>query len=160
MSDVMPEDTGASDDAPDSISDSGAQHVRCTHCKLLKLRSDFSIDRRRKEGRSTWCKSCHREYREVNREHRQLQRQQYKSKRREFVWKMKQHPCTDCGSTFHPAAMQFDHLPSFTKSANISRLVQSYGDMNDQRLLDEIAKCELVCANCHAIRSWERLHNV
>ena len=62
-------------------------------------------------------------------------------------------PCTDCGGWFHPAAMTFDHLPGTTKRSEISTLLYSG---YRQVLLDEIAKCELVCANCHAVRTFLR----
>lgn len=61
--------------------------------------------------------------------------------------------CADCGGQFHPAAMTFDHLPGTTKRSEVSALLQSgYRKV----LLDEIAKCELVCANCHAVRTFLR----
>lgn len=62
-------------------------------------------------------------------------------------------PCADCGGFFHPAAMTFDHLPGSTKRSDVSNLL--YGGYR-QVLLDEIAKCELVCANCHAVRTFNR----
>jgi len=62
-------------------------------------------------------------------------------------------PCTDCGGWFHPAAMTFDHLPGTTKRGDVSNLLYAgYRKV----LLDEIAKCELVCANCHAVRTFMR----
>lgn len=62
-------------------------------------------------------------------------------------------PCTDCGGFFHPAAMTFDHLPGSTKRGEVSSLLYSG---YRQVLMDEIAKCELVCANCHAVRTFGR----
>ncbi len=49
--------------------------------------------------------------------------------------------------------MRFDHLPGTTKRSDVSTLV--YGGYR-KVLLDEIAKCELVCANCHAVRTFMR----
>lgn len=49
--------------------------------------------------------------------------------------------------------MTFDHLPGTAKRSEISTLLYSgYRRV----LLDEIAKCELVCANCHAVRTFFR----
>jgi hypothetical protein len=62
-------------------------------------------------------------------------------------------PCADCGSTFHHAAMSWDHLPGFEKLDDVSSLVSRH---NKALILAEIQKCELVCANCHAVRSFER----
>jgi hypothetical protein len=66
-----------------------------------------------------------------------------------------QSPCRDCGGCFHPAAMVWDHLPGTEKVGDISYLARRHGR---KRILAEIAKCELVCANCHAVRTFERRH--
>ncbi len=58
--------------------------------------------------------------------------------------------CADCGYREHPAALDFDHAGS-EKTANVSRLIRlSPWD----RIAAEIAKCEVVCANCHRIRTF------
>lgn len=63
-------------------------------------------------------------------------------------------PCADCGIQHHFCVSQYDHLPQFTKLFNIARFHEHTLDLNV--VLAEIAKCELVCANCHAIRTHER----
>ena len=60
------------------------------------------------------------------------------------------HPCTDCGET-DPVVLEFDHLRD--KRFNISNALPY---RNWQSILDEIAKCEVVCANCHRRRTAER----
>jgi hypothetical protein len=65
-------------------------------------------------------------------------------------------PCTDCGGSFHHAAMTWDHLPGREKINDVSNLRR----FSRQAVLAEIAKCELVCANCHAVRSYERRRGV
>src|SRR5215467_9540680 len=60
--------------------------------------------------------------------------------------------CADCGYNAHPAALDFDHLPGAVKTRDI-RSGQNFGW---QALMDEIEKCEVVCANCHRIRTVER----
>jgi hypothetical protein len=66
---------------------------------------------------------------------------------------LKAFPCMDCGGTFHPAAMQFDHRPGTTKVADLASLAR---DGSTHLFGLELAKCDLVCANCHAIRTFER----
>jgi hypothetical protein len=66
-------------------------------------------------------------------------------------------PCADCGAIYHPAAMQWDHLPGAEKLASVADLCRKN---NRQRVLEEIAKCELVCSNCHAVRTFQRLRGV
>lgn len=60
--------------------------------------------------------------------------------------------CTDCGYNAHPAALEFDHILG-GKQANVSALI----GYTWVRIQAEIAKCEVVCANCHRIRTVERL---
>lgn len=49
--------------------------------------------------------------------------------------------------------MQWDHLPGFEK---IGELSGSWTGRTEEEILGEIAKCELVCTNCHAIRTFRR----
>lgn len=60
--------------------------------------------------------------------------------------------CADCGYSAHPAALEFDHLPGTQKRYKVSALMLSSRAV----LMAEIAKCEVVCANCHAIRTRSR----
>jgi len=67
---------------------------------------------------------------------------------------LKSAPCTDCGGVFDPVCMEFDHLPQFTKVRNVSQMISQQAPR--ETVLKEIAKCELVCSNCHAIRTRDR----
>ena len=58
----------------------------------------------------------------------------------------------DCGNSFPLCAMQFDHVRG-EKAANIA-VLRSRG--NRAAMIEEIAKCDVVCANCHAIRTCLR----
>jgi hypothetical protein len=62
-------------------------------------------------------------------------------------------PCADCRQTFPPIVMQWDHLPGSNKLGDLGTLWRCH---NRRRVLEEIAKCELVCANCHALRTLAR----
>lgn len=61
--------------------------------------------------------------------------------------------CTDCGYAGHPAALDFDHLPGTEKVRDI----KSGKQLGWAALQAEVAKCEVVCANCHRIRTVTRL---
>jgi len=60
------------------------------------------------------------------------------------------HPCVDCGER-DPLVLEFDHTgeKSFTIGHGLP-------DRNWQTILDEIAKCDVVCANCHRRRTARR----
>ena len=64
-------------------------------------------------------------------------------------------PCKDCGGKFHPDAMDFDHCRG-KKLFEISKA----GAKPLLRIATEIAKCDLVCANCHRIRTASRRNSV
>lgn len=62
-------------------------------------------------------------------------------------------PCRDCKIKWPHYVMQFDHVGN-DKEIDIANAVdQGWGRARIQR---EIDKCELVCANCHAIRTHSR----
>lgn len=63
-------------------------------------------------------------------------------------------PCTDCGQTYPPEVMQFDHLPEHTKLMAVSSLGHGH---SMGRLRAEIAKCEVVCMACHGARTMRRI---
>ena len=65
-------------------------------------------------------------------------------------------PCADCGCYYHYSQMQFDHRPDEIKLDGVSNLAVGRGKGMRARLWAEIAKCDLVCANCHALRTWLR----
>lgn len=60
--------------------------------------------------------------------------------------------CKDCGYQAHAAALDFDHRPDEVKSFEIARAANRVR----ARVLEEIAKCDVVCANCHRVRTFER----
>lgn len=67
------------------------------------------------------------------------------------------HGCTKCDES-HPATLDFHHRDPKTKLANISKLVKSgYGV---EILLAEIAKCDLLCANCHRKLEYKKRHGI
>ena len=71
---------------------------------------------------------------------------------RRLVLDIKKTPCMDCGKRYPPEVMEFDHIPTRgTKELNVS--TASY-KVSTKRLLKEIEKCDLVCANCHRIRTF------
>jgi hypothetical protein len=63
-------------------------------------------------------------------------------------------PCADCGGLFPPVCMDFDHLDASTKVMNIALMTRSV--MSREAIQAEIDKCELVCANCHRLRTQSR----
>jgi len=67
-------------------------------------------------------------------------------------WYKESHPCVECGKKYPYYMMQFDHVTD-DKAMNINRLMWR-GSLSD--VIKEMQKCELVCANDHAQRTWLR----
>ncbi len=70
-------------------------------------------------------------------------------KLRELRDRAKDVPCADCGNKYPPVCMDFDHLEDKTFSIGGS-------SRSEESLLEEIAKCDVVCANCHRLRTQTR----
>lgn len=71
-----------------------------------------------------------------------------------LIAKAKDVPCSDCGRRFPKVAMDFDHRPGLKKEFTVSAM--SSGSWSTVRVQAEIDKCEVVCANCHRIRTFAR----
>ena len=78
----------------------------------------------------------------------------YKQERRALVDSLKNRPCHDCGGVFPLECMDFDHvLPKAKAGYGMKTMVVSW---SKKRIHAEAAKCDIVCANCHRIRTQRR----
>jgi hypothetical protein len=136
-----------------------AQHAKCYRCGEFKPVEEFSWRRKAKGQRDTFCRPCRSAY---GKEHYTANRQRYidqaaKVKRRlmrertiYLIEYFKTHPCVDC-EEMDPVVLEFDHLrdKSFDIGPALSR--RCWRD-----ILEEMEKCEVVCANCHRRRTARR----
>ena len=76
----------------------------------------------------------------------------YDVARRSLLDSLKNHPCMDCKQLYPPYVLDWDHRPDETKLFNIAQ----ERNRNLVSLLNEISKCDLVCSNCHRIRTFSR----
>lgn len=74
-------------------------------------------------------------------------------KRKAFINKYKEQPCADCRGTFPLCCMDFDHVRG-EKKFNFGG--GKMGMPSFSIIEEEIAKCDVVCANCHRIRTEQR----
>lgn len=124
----------------------------CTRCKEELSVERFSKKSSGKDGLQPICKNCVNEY---HTKHYKKNRQKYSksakaSRDRYWLWyqEIKSNlKCKTCGES-HPACLHFHHKDSSSKSGNISDMVRRM--LSKKTILDEIAKCEVLCANCHA----------
>lgn len=128
----------------------------CAHCNAPKLLEEFRTSYR-DEGKIVyrWCKQCTREDARTQRLNPKPEatRIALVAAKTAIVLERKSNPCADCGGRFDPVAMDFDHVRG-RKVLNISALSRQQWSM--EKLLEELEKCELVCANCHRVRTAKR----
>ena len=105
-----------------------------------------------------YCRLCHcARQKQYYREHPQSAARSHKTRqkfRRDYVKSKKDNlPCMDCGRPYSWYVMDFDHVRG-KKQFNLSIV----GSMicSIEKIDREIAKCDLVCANCHRKRTFER----
>src|ERR1700676_4030232 len=136
---------------------------QCTGCGELKPIERFFFKNGVTGRRHARCKLCQQAYwREYYHRSPGLKRRQvdrnfwYRRRNRAFMNAyLQDHPCVDCGLA-NPLLLEFDHV-SGTKRAAVSTLVR--GSATIRTILEEIAKCEVRCANCHRLRtalSWPK----
>lgn len=61
-------------------------------------------------------------------------------------------PCMDCKESYPYYVMDFDHVRG-RKHKNVMELIPT---LSKKKIDEEIAKCEIVCSNCHRIRTHGR----
>ncbi len=87
-------------------------------------------------------------------EYQRVRQVKYQDKK-DLIVAYKSVPCHDCGGKFKPHVMDFDHVDGTKKKFNISANVLK---QTMESILEEIAKCDVVCSNCHRERTHKRLH--
>lgn len=95
-----------------------------------------------------------RYYYRQNKEKFAAYKRQHRAKTNAWIAEIKMKSgCVDCGYRKHHAALDFDHVRG-EKKFGIGG--GGKGDLGRAAILREMAKCEVVCANCHRIRTYER----
>lgn len=97
---------------------------------------------------------------EKYRANRKSHRPSYVARNIKFIEEYKLgKPCLDCGGIFPSCCMEFDHrIPKKDIYHSISALVQKSASI--EKIKSEIKKCDLVCSNCHAIRTSNRIYKM
>lgn len=134
---------------------------KCTICKEERPLGEFNKNSGRKDGLQPQCRECSRRasrkyYETHNKLHREnvgrRNRRILKENQDKLIAYFAAHPCTDCGES-DLLVLEFDHLRD--KLKNVASLMK----FSWARIEEEIAKCEVVCANCHRRRTAKRAKN-
>lgn len=123
----------------------------CKRCNQMKSEKEFH---RRKQGLQPYCKKCRKTLDQTSYKTRSLNpvkvqaKKEYTQSKREEIRKylfnyFLTHPCVDCGET-DPIVLTFDHQRN--KEFTISDQI---GAGSLSKIVEEIDKCEVRCANCH-----------
>jgi hypothetical protein len=149
---------------------------RCYKCEETKATTDFGKDSSRADGLNPLCKPCnktkHTKFRAENREAVRASyakwyakpenkaKVHYKTAKHNqeradlLIDRFKSAPCFDCKQSFPTCCMDFDHRPGVDKVFELNyRAMKSF---SLDSIIEEIAKCDLVCSNCHRIRTKTR----
>jgi hypothetical protein len=126
----------------------------CRTCNIKKPLEEFPKHKNAKDGHIHQCKSCRKQY---DREYfakfgAGKKPNPYYQKLKSWYKDLKSGPCTDCDGVFDPVCMHWDHKPGFERNGGTT-IQQLYRAGRKDQILEEIQKCELVCANCHALRT-------
>ncbi len=130
---------------------------KLAHARSVKHRAENleSIREKMRERRANNLEHQQREreyskkYRERFPERLEIDNNRRRRMSRNFDLLKMDRPCYDCGGVFLPCQMDWDHLPQFKKSFDIAKKMSRKFDS----VIDEINKCQLVCASCHRLRT-------
>lgn len=130
----------------------------CSKCKIEKTIENFSFSNKIKGKYRKDCKNCAsfsiKIHYSLNKEsYREATRHQ-REKIKKLINKIKeQTPCVDCNKKYPYYVMDFDHKDRSLKENKISTMVN---ECSLERVLQEVKKCDVVCSNCHRIRTYVR----
>ncbi len=126
----------------------------CTKCSINKDESCFAQRKlKTKTILQSWCKDCMNKNR-MNRYHINKKKEievkiRYKQGLKDFIDSIKSTlKCELCGED-NPIVLDFHHLDPSEKDFTLSDAVRL--SKSKKKILNEISKCMVLCANCHRI---------
>lgn len=132
----------------------------CSKCEETKLITDFALRRRQNATRRTECRTCHSLYTKNHyKEKTGLYKERNKIRRKEaqtFILSyLLNKECIECGNT-DIRVLEFDHVRG-SKIIEVSTMVGKC--YSKEMILAEIDKCDLICRNCHQVRTAIKSNN-
>jgi len=135
----------------------------CYRCGKTYLLEEFPVNRRNKDGRHHLCKECKNyENRHAYRSRDKIKRynktahQKRKERYYRILDKNAQKVCEECGYTSNYwAPFDFHHRDPSTKECQLSSMVRH----KEETIVKEIAKCIVLCSNCHRLLHYKEQIN-
>ena len=133
----------------------------CSNCKEWKTANDFHKNKCARDGLNGHCKQCHNDKARIRwkenpkyRDSVRAAKQRMKDRLRDIVAKyLKSHPCLCCGEE-NWLVLEFDHKDPEDKAREIARFIND--GCRVDRLSLEISKCDVLCANCHRLKTLKQ----
>lgn len=135
----------------------------CTKCFESKDEKDYYVKDKKSNRLHTQCKQCYKEHRKTyHAEHYARYHEAYLQRakirrielrgefRQNMLEYLKDKACVVCGES-DMRVLEFDHIDPSNKIFSISQAVK-YG-YRWHKVMDEIQKCRILCANCHKRRT-------
>ena len=116
----------------------GEVNFGCCICKEYKPTNEFY--KKTKNTYQSHCKNCFNQYTKQRWKDRKLKAIQYKGGK-----------CSSCGYNKCANVLEFHHRDTKTKEFDWKKLRQ----MNWDKVIKELDKCDMLCANCHRERHYE-----
>ncbi len=136
--------------------------MKCIKCECEKESDEFHWKSKSDGTRISTCKSCRKIQAAARWASGSEKEKNYESKARrvaraqDYLWSVLiDASCADCGET-NPLVFEFDHVRGET-FLDVARMVVSNYGVEAIRL--EVEKCDVVCANCHKIRTSTRANH-
>src|SRR6476661_2511115 len=133
----------------------------CKKCETEKDEEDFNWKIKNVQRQSK-CRVCQRAYVSTwyrvpentasSKKRAVVNNSNNRNRNREFILSyLKENGCVDCGNT-DVRVLEFDHLKD--KLYAVSDMIRTAYSI--KKIKEEIEKCDVVCANCHRIRTYTR----
>jgi len=140
----------------------------CNKCKNELEIKFFQFKNKKENKRHTICSICQKQYKnkwyknnhKINKNKFIERTKKNKEKKQQKLYEyLKDKSCIDCGEN-NILTLEFDHINPKDKIGNIGRMASQ--GLSWEKILYEINKCEIRCANCHRIKtakqfSWQKL---
>ena len=129
----------------------------CAKCEIPKELEEFNKNNsNKKTGLSAYCSECVRKESKKNylrhNERYRNKHKEFKKQYKQWFWEYKATlKCNRCPEN-HPSTLDFHHLDPEEKENSISNMIR--GGKSKEEILEKIAKCEVLCSNCHRKEHW------
>lgn len=126
---------------------------KCSQCNELKSEDEYGFRLGKKQAACKLCLNKKQKIQYANNTKYYLDRNRVqRSSNREWYQELKSKtPCAKCGVQYPYYVMDYDHIDPNTKTTCIAKMMGH----SKKAILNEITKCELLCANCHREKTYE-----